>query len=150
METGTGFELGTDGPRALLVAVDGSVTSLRAAAYAAGQARRQGCRLIVVYVQTVGGLSGMSAMAVQAAREGGEETAEELRALVRRQAAERGIEAEFVTRSGDPLTEIAALADAERADGVLVGASERLGHRLVGSLAVRLVRAGRWPVTVVP
>jgi nucleotide-binding universal stress UspA family protein len=92
----------------------------------------------------------MSAMAVQAAREGSEATAAELRELVERQAEDRGIEVTFVSRSGDPFTEIAALADAERADGVLVGASERLGHRLVGSLAVRLVRAGRWPVTVVP
>jgi nucleotide-binding universal stress UspA family protein len=150
METGTNFELGTDGPRTLLVAVDGSVTSLRAAAYAAGLARRQGCRLVVVYVQTIGALSGMSAMAVQAAREGTEATASELRELLERAAKDRGIEVSFVSRNGDPFTEIAALADAERADGVLVGASERLGHRLVGSLAVRLVRAGRWPVTVVP
>ena len=32
----------------------------------------------------------------------------------------------------------------------MVGASAQAGHRLVGSLAVRLVKAGRWPVTVVP
>jgi nucleotide-binding universal stress UspA family protein len=37
-----------------------------------------------------------------------------------------------------------------RAEVIVVGASESAGHRLVGSLAVRLVRAGRWPVTVVP
>ncbi|TQF06175.1 universal stress protein [Kitasatospora acidiphila] len=150
METGMNFELGTDGPRTLLVALDGSVTSMRAGAYAAGLARRQGSRLIAVYVQTVGALAGMSALAVQAAREGAEATAAELRELAERQARERGVGLTFVTRTGDPFTEIAALADAERADGVLVGASEHLGHRLVGSLAVRLVRAGRWPVTVVP
>ena len=33
---------------------------------------------------------------------------------------------------------------------VVVGASAKAGHRWVGSLAVRLVKAGRWPVTVVP
>ena len=27
---------------------------------------------------------------------------------------------------------------------------EHLGHKIVGSLASRLVRAGKWPVTVVP
>ena len=48
------------------------------------------------------------------------------------------------------VTELVRIADDERADLVVVGASARAGHRLVGSIAVRLVRAGRWPVTVVP
>ena len=39
------FELGTDGPSAILVGVDDSVTGLRAAAYTAGLARRQGARV---------------------------------------------------------------------------------------------------------
>jgi nucleotide-binding universal stress UspA family protein len=42
------------------------------------------------------------------------------------------------------------VADEVHADAVIVGASTKAGHRLVGSLAVRLVKAGRWPVTVVP
>jgi len=42
------------------------------------------------------------------------------------------------------------LLDATRADAIVVGASLKAGHRLLGSLAVRLVRAGKWPVTVVP
>jgi nucleotide-binding universal stress UspA family protein len=37
-----------------------------------------------------------------------------------------------------------------RADAIVVGASTWAGHRFAGSLAVRLVKAGRWPVTVVP
>jgi nucleotide-binding universal stress UspA family protein len=37
-----------------------------------------------------------------------------------------------------------------RADAIVVGASMKAGHKLVGSLAIRLVRAGKWPVTVVP
>ena len=51
---------------------------------------------------------------------------------------------------GDPFTELCRIADETRADAVVGGASAHVGHRLVGSLAVRLVRAGRWPVTVVP
>ena len=31
-----------------------------------------------------------------------------------------------------------------------VGASEHLGQRIVGSPVSRLVRAGKWPVSVVP
>jgi nucleotide-binding universal stress UspA family protein len=45
-----GFELGTDGPSAIVVGIDGSATSLRASAYAAGLARRQRARLVAVYV----------------------------------------------------------------------------------------------------
>ena len=44
------FELGTDGPTAILVGIDDTVTASRAAFYAAGLARRQGARLIAVFV----------------------------------------------------------------------------------------------------
>ena len=42
-----GFERGTDGPRVIVASVDGSTTSLRAASYAAGLARRQSAELLV-------------------------------------------------------------------------------------------------------
>jgi nucleotide-binding universal stress UspA family protein len=56
----------------------------------------------------------------------------------------------FLTRRGDPFTGLAQAADELKADAVVVGSSEKAGHRLIGSVAVRLVKAGRWPVTVVP
>ena len=56
----------------------------------------------------------------------------------------------FVTARGDAFHEIARVAQETRADAIVVGASLKAGHRLLGSLAVRLVRAGKWPVTVVP
>src|ERR1700688_5055789 len=58
---GGAFELGTDGPMVILVGVDDSVTSLRAGAYAAGLARRQGARLVCVYVEQLSALYGAGA-----------------------------------------------------------------------------------------
>jgi nucleotide-binding universal stress UspA family protein len=57
---------------------------------------------------------------------------------------------EFVALCGDPYAELCRVASETHADAVVVGASTQVGHRLMGSLALRLVRAGRWPITVVP
>jgi nucleotide-binding universal stress UspA family protein len=51
---------------------------------------------------------------------------------------------------GEPAAGLCRLATQLRADLVVVGASARVGHRLLGSLGNRLVRSGRWPVVVVP
>src|SRR5207302_2869983 len=64
-------------------------------------------------------------------------------------AARLGVSLTFVIARGDPYTELRRVADEMRADAVVVGASTQAGHRWIGSLAVRLVKAGRWPVTVV-
>jgi len=56
----------------------------------------------------------------------------------------------FITAHGDAYHEITRIAEETRADAIVVGASLKAGHRLLGSLAVRLVKAGKWPVTVVP
>ena len=147
------FELGTDGPSAILVGVDESVTASRAGSYAAGLARRQGARLVIVYVQTTGSYvitssAGASVLAAEAQVRN--EIAEELSALAEVRARELGISMTFITTQGDPFREISRIAQETRADAIVVGASLKAGHRLLGSLAVRLVRAGKWPVTVVP
>ncbi|ASW53996.1 universal stress protein [Plantactinospora sp. KBS50] len=145
------FERGTDGPRVVLVGVDGSRTSLRAAAYAAGLARRQRSRLAVVYVATTPGFGALAlAPAMTAIQETQEAVTAELRRECRRGADELGLPITFLSRRGDAYAEIRATADELRADLVVVGASEQAGHRLAGSIANRLVRCGRWPVVVVP
>jgi nucleotide-binding universal stress UspA family protein len=147
------FELGTDGPSAILVGVDDSVTALRAAAYTAGLARRQGARVVVVYVAPFAGMAlaapgGPSLVAAE--NEAYDEVAKELAGLADAMARELGLSATFMFAHGDPYHEITRIATETRADAIVVGASLKAGHRLMGSLAVRLVRAGKWPVTVVP
>ena len=147
------FELGTDGPSAILVGVDDTVTGLRAAAYTAGLARRQRARVVAVYVAPVAGmaLASSAGPAVLAAEnEAHEEIAKDLAARADTMARDLGISVTFVSAHGDPYHEITRIADETRADAIVVGASLKAGHRLMGSLAVRLVRSGKWPVTVVP
>ncbi|MFI2609792.1 universal stress protein [Kitasatospora sp. NPDC018619] len=148
----TGFELGTDGPRVILAGLDGSDSSWRATAYAAGLARRQGALLAVAYIQPI--LGAATALAGAAVEETTQEIADELLAALR-EAEQRvrevwQVEWRFLTMRGDPYGGLAKLADELRADAVVVGVSEQAGHKVIGSVAVRLVKAGRWPVTVVP
>jgi nucleotide-binding universal stress UspA family protein len=144
------FELGTDGPKVILLGLDGSPTSLRAGAYAAGLARRQGARLVVVHVASTPVLSMLGPALPWPEEETFAEVADQLSRQVRDGARHTGIEAVFLAARGDPFVELCRIATELRADAVVVGASSSAGHRIMGSLAVRLVRAGRWPVTVVP
>ncbi|MFE7516880.1 universal stress protein [Streptomyces sp. NPDC057540] len=145
------FERGTDGPKVIMAGVDGSASSLRAVSYAAGLARRQNALLALVYVQPVIPAGAALGVPVTGTTE---EIADELVAEIRT-SAERvkdlwRIRWEFHTFRGDAYAGLVQAADELTADAVVVGASESAGHRFVGSVAVRLVRAGRWPVTVVP
>jgi len=147
------FELGTDGPSAILVGVDDTVTGLRAAAYTAGLARRQRARVIAVYVAPMAGMalaSSVGPAVLAAENEAHDEIAKDLAARAETMARDLGISVTFIAAHGDPYHEITRIAGETRADAIVVGASLKAGHRLMGSLAVRLVRAGKWPVTVVP
>jgi len=147
------FELGTDGPSVILVGVDDSVTALRAASYTAGLARRQGARIVALYVAPMTGMAlatSAGASLLAAETEAHDEIAKELADRAEAMARELGISVTFMTAHGDPYHEITRVAMETRADAIVVGASLKAGHRLMGSLAVRLVRAGKWPVTVVP
>ncbi|MCW2656154.1 MAG: hypothetical protein JWR06_347 [Jatrophihabitans sp.] len=144
------FELGTDGPTRILVGIDGTETSMRAGAYAAGLARRQGARLIALYVVPTAAISAQMAATAGALIQVQHEIGNEIRDAVIAGAKQIGIEAQFVLRQGNPYRELIAVAEEMRVDAVVVGASTQSGRRFVGSLAGRLVRDASWPITVVP
>src|SRR5579859_17608 len=99
-----GFELGTDGPSAILVGVDDSGTASRAAAYAAGLARRQRARLIMVFVAPIATAAAVGpggAAVVVAEAQTHQEIAEALRARAELAASELGVDVTFVTARGD-------------------------------------------------
>jgi nucleotide-binding universal stress UspA family protein len=143
------FELGTDGPTQILVGVDGSDTSLRAAAYAAGMARRQSAHLVVLYVAS-GGLAAGVAATAGASIELRASIEQEIRTQFEEGSRRLGIASTFIRRDGNPYVELVRTAEELRVDAVVIGASMSAGHRIVGSLAGRLVRDAKWPVTVVP
>ena len=148
-------ELGTDGPGAIVVGVDGTPTSLRAVAYPAGLARRQGGRLIAVYVRkplrTPVALSGwVDAGIVAAEADAQKDMEDEVWTQIASDVAAWGCGARVVIRNGNPLAELRKIAVQSGADQIIVGASSGLAHRLFGSLGHRLLRCKPCPVTIVP
>jgi nucleotide-binding universal stress UspA family protein len=148
------FELGRDGPSTLVVGVDGTPTSLRAAAYAAGLARRQHTRLIIVYARKQPAafisIADHAGLAAKEAMDAQDEVEKRLRQALRIRSSQWDIDAHLVVRFGDPLTVLMEVAEEVRADALIVGSSASIAHRIAGSLAIKLVKTGRWPVTVVP
>ncbi|GIF26788.1 nucleotide-binding universal stress UspA family protein [Actinoplanes tereljensis] len=144
---------GVCSPAAIVVGIDGSPSSLRAGAYAAGLARRQHARLVAVYARAQpGGLLAVvdtSGAAVATTMEIQDQIETELVAAARTQLT-RDVDAQLLVRFGDPFTVLCEVAREVQAGTVIVGRSDSLAHRIAGSLALRLVKCGRWPVTVVP
>lgn len=146
-----GFEFGKDGPRSILVGIDGTATSLHAGAYAVGLARRQDAHLVVLHVSTPAGMASGVAGAGAAAQQAKQELADNLAGEIDQQLPRLGVPSwDFVHRWGNPYVELVAVAAERQVDAIVVGASMRAGHRLVGSLAGHLIRDAQWPVTVVP
>jgi nucleotide-binding universal stress UspA family protein len=136
--------------RVVLVGVDGSTASLRAAMYAAGLARRERARLVVAHVLTPGpfewAVIGGGAVLAQLRADLSRTVEAQVRAL----SEDWSGPIAFVSRVGRPTGCLAAIADEVRADVVVVGVSRGWRRRLGASVAAGLIRTGRWPVIVMP
>jgi nucleotide-binding universal stress UspA family protein len=136
----------------IVVGVDGSDTSWRAAAYAVGAARRQGGQawLVFVYVAPVAGVAAFTPEVVAAALTSSHQTYAQIAQTLERGLQDLPARWELRGRTGSAFGELVRVATELRADMVVVGASSRIGHRVAGSVAARLVKVRRWPVVVVP
>lgn len=150
MTTAAGFELGSDGPKTLVVGVDGSDTSWRALCYAFGLARRQQATVLAVFVVTAPVAVGWGGDIVGAITEANMQLADELKHAIQTLASDYRVRTEFVSRTGDPVSVLVQIAHEQHADALLVGASQTLIHHVLPSKSIRAIRHCRCPVTVVP
>jgi nucleotide-binding universal stress UspA family protein len=143
-------EFSTVAPHSVLVAVDCSRTSLRAADYATGLANRSGVAVVGVYVRHHGVLLASSPGLSVYARAAETQLAGEAEDYLAESAGQTGTACAFTVLDGSPVLAIRALAKELQVSALVVGASEHWAHRRFGSLAVRLARTAPCPVIIVP
>ncbi|MFG2071821.1 Nucleotide-binding universal stress protein, UspA family [Nonomuraea maritima] len=136
------FEIGKDGARLLVVGYDGSEPSRNALAYAAGLARRDDAALLVAFVEalitpTLWFLAGSPIIP---------DSAVDLRDDLRTELVGWPVPWAFVNVRGDTARQLEALAEAYKADAIIVGRSRSSWH----SVAARLAKRARRTVLVVP
>ena len=134
--------------RTILLATDLTPASDEATDRAVDLAARLGARLVIVNVLEHRRLAGGGSHdRVDQARS---ERETQLMVLVKR-ARDLGATAEFLVWTGDPGGSIAAAADAEGADLVVVGTRGRSGaeRMILGSVSDHVVRNAECPVLVV-
>ncbi|WP_435333356.1 universal stress protein [Haloarchaeobius sp. TZWWS8] len=133
----------------LLVAVDGSKTSERAADHAIDLAKRFDSTLTVMHVVD-GDLLALDARGQLLADQLEADATEIVEKTVER-AIEMGVSAEPLITRGSPAAEILSAIDAREPDLVVVGSHGRTGidKFLLGSVSERVVRRSTVPVLTV-
>jgi nucleotide-binding universal stress UspA family protein len=141
-------------PRTMVVGLDvaeldgeGPQPSRHAAAHAVGLARREGTRLVGVWVRPAVAYGDMFTETSDTIARRRQESETELRDRAARADERFGLPPGcIVVRDGDPARELLSVAEEVNADGIVVGASAQR----IGSVAAYLIRHARVPVTVVP
>ena len=139
----------------LLVAVDFSDPTDRILQVATGLATRLGASVWVVHAAEpepdfVGYDAGPEVVRGQVAREYSEEH-RQLQARTE-QMREAGVDATAMLVRGPTVEALIAMAEKQESDLIVVGSHGKgmMAELLMGSVSQGLIRAGRWPVTVVP
>lgn len=144
------FEIGKDGPSAIVVGFDGTAPSSDALAYAAGLARRERAHLLAVFVSPLqGGLTGLAATNA-GLHVDDEPLVRSLREEVEDCAEASGVGWTLVQRCGDAVQELEGMAEEHRADAIVVGRSASKKSQVLGSVTLRLIKHAKRPVIVVP
>lgn len=140
----------------IVVGVDGSETSWDALWWATGQALRTRSHVVAAFVTP--GVNINVAMAATfttapvdytGAEQIASDRAEHLRHQIEDYEAEHDFRVSFVHAHGDPMTELARIAEEWRADVIVVGRSTKARHHVAGSIGRRLVGRRKAPVVVV-
>lgn len=139
--------------RRVVVAVDGSATSIRAARTAVRLADHMGVPLVMLHVfplmsNDIAGALGMSASEIEEVRDrSARRTFEEVRSEI----SDREIEIHEVARVGDPAAEILDYLDNDVETLMVMGrrGQSKVGSLLLGSVSDKVLRHTHTPVTVV-
>ena len=140
-----------DGPSLLVVGYDGSTSSRKALAYAAGMARRERSELVVVEVNP-SGPDGTSAVDPSAgSRAGRASRAGSLTTEVAFELEELLPGRWWVELcQGDPATELQRLSNDLQSDAIVIGRARGSVRHSVSAIAKSLIRHAHQPVIVVP
>lgn len=138
--------------KSVLVAVDGSPSSLKGVAHAAELAKALGLKVELVHVLPPVLLSpAVYAEVISKLEAGNKDAARKIFEEALRVVRAVGVEADTVMLDGAPAEALADLAQADRVWGVVIGARghSAVSRVLLGSIADRLVHICSKPVLVV-
>jgi nucleotide-binding universal stress UspA family protein len=132
---------------AVMVGFDGSITSQRALAYAAGLSHRIPGALYVAYIAPHPPSIGLGAEAMTTAPV---DDSPWIRGMATEVLHRIPTHWEFISCFGEVATSLERLAQEYRADVLVVGSSRAPRLHLLVSVPARLARHARCPITVVP
>lgn len=139
----------------VLVAIDGSDTSLLAAKYATFMATNLGCKVTLIHVVEYPPmpftLAGVSEQEIHRFKNSLRESARAILRLGQKPLAEAGVTAEIELKEGRPADVICQVAQEGKFDLIIIGSRGlgMVGRVLLGSVSQEVIRAAPCPVLVI-